>query len=102
MNEAEHDVATLALEADEEADEGPKTAPKKRGRKPLPAHLPRKRVEHDLLDSEKVCRCGQGALHRMCEETSEQLDIIPATVQVLQHVRFKYACRQCDRQGESG
>ena len=37
----------------------------------------------------------------MSEETSEQLDIIPATVQVLQHVRFKYACRQCDRHGES-
>lgn len=101
FNEAEQDVATLAPEADEEIDEGPKTASKKRGRKPLPAHLPRKRVEHDLPESEKVCRGCQGDLHRMGEETSEQLDIIPATVQVLQHVRFKYACRQCDRHGES-
>src|SRR5918993_5923208 len=40
FNEAEQDVATLAPEADDEADQGPKTAPKKRGRKPLPAHLP--------------------------------------------------------------
>jgi hypothetical protein len=94
-------VATLAPDAGEEADKEPKSAGKKRGRKPLPAHLPRKRVEHDLPESEKVCRCCQGALHRMGEETSEQLDIIPATVQVLQHVRFKYACRQCDRHGES-
>jgi transposase len=101
FNEAEQDVATLMPEADDEADRDPKTAPKKRGRKPLPAHLPRKRVEHDLPESEKVCQCCQGALHRMGEETSEQLDIIPATVQVLQHVRFKYACRQCDRHGEA-
>ena len=101
FNEAEQDVATLTPEADEAIDEGPKSASKKRGRKPLPAHLPRQRVEHDLPECEKVCRCCQGALHRMGEETSEQLDIIPATVQVLQHVRFKYACRQCDRHGES-
>jgi transposase len=101
FNEAEQDVATLAPEAEEEADKGPKSAGKKRGRKPLPAHLRRQRVEHDLPESEKVCRCCQGALHRMGEEISEQLDIVPATVQVLQHVRFKYACRQCDRHGES-
>lgn len=101
FNEAEQDVATFTSAADDEADQGPKTTPKKRGRKPLPAHLPRKRVEHDLPESEKVCHCCQGALHRMGEETSEQLDIIPATVQVLQHVRFKYACRQCDRHGEA-
>ncbi|RSZ58063.1 IS66 family transposase [Massilia atriviolacea] len=35
------------------------------------------------------------------EEISEQLDIIPATVQVLQHVRFKYGCRHCDRHAEA-
>ena len=102
FNEAEQDGA--AFPADDEFDEmpdKPKAPGNKRGRKSLPAHLPRKRVEHDLPESEKVCGCCQGALHRMGEETSEQLDIIPATVQVLQHVRFKYACRQCDRHGES-
>lgn len=102
FNEAEQDVVTLAPE--EEGDDTPidqKAPPKKRGRKPLPAHLPRTRIEHDLPEAEKVCRCCQGALHRMGEESSEQLDIVPAKVQVLQHVRFKYACRQCDRHGES-
>ena len=64
-------LATLAPDAEEEADKEPKSAGKKRGRKPLPAHLPRQRVEHDLLECEKVCRCCQGALHRMGEETSE-------------------------------
>ncbi|NHZ84224.1 IS66 family transposase, partial [Massilia sp. CCM 8695] len=91
FNEAEQDAVAFP---DEEIDEdavAPASAPKKRGRRALPAHLPRKRVEHDLPEAEKVCACCQGALHRMGEETSEQLDIIPATVQVLQHVRFKYA-----------
>ena len=101
FNEAEQDVATLAPDTEEEADKEPKSAGKKRGRKPLPAHLPRQRVEHDLPESEKVCRCCQGTLHRMGEDISEQLDIVPATVQVLQHIRFKYACRHCDRHGES-
>jgi transposase len=35
-------------------------------------------------------------LTRIDEETSEQLDIIPAQVRVLQHVRFSYACKACE------
>jgi transposase len=101
FNEAEHDVATLPAAPDEQ----PKALPasrKKPGRKGLPAHLPRTRVEHDLADADKVCACCQGTLHRMGEDISEQLNIIPAKVEVLQHVRFKYACRHCDRHGEAG
>ena len=69
---------------------------KKVGRKPLPDHLPRVREEHDIPEEEKICPCCQGTLHRMGEEVSEQLDIIPAKVQVIQHVRPKYACRHCE------
>lgn len=101
FNEAEQDAAAFPDAADADETDNPKTPPKKRGRRALPAHLPRKRIEHDLAEADKVCACCQGALHRMGEETSEQLDIIPAKVQVLQHVRFKYACRQCDRHGET-
>ena len=68
---------------------------KRRGRKPLPDYLPRVRIEHDLPEAEKTCPCGCG-LTRIGEETSEQLDIIPAQVRVLQHVRFKYACKGCE------
>ena len=105
FNEAEQDVATLKQQEEQGVEDdiadGTKVPGKKRGRKPLPAHLKRTRVEHDLPESDKVCSCCQGALHRMGEETTEQLNIIPATVEVLQHVRFKYGCRQCDRHGES-
>ena len=93
FNEAELDtapaqepVATVAVAAHER---------KRGGRKPLPQSLPRVRIEHDLGESEKICPCGC-ALTRIGEETSEQLDIIPAQVRVLQHVRFTYACKACE------
>ena len=73
-------------------------APAKRGRKPLPANLPRTRIEYDLPEQRKICPCCQGALHRMGEEVSEQLHI-EVKASVLQHARFKYACRHCERHG---
>ena len=73
-----------------------KPEPKKRGRKPLPEDLPRERVEHDLPEDQKACPCCRNRMHRMGETVSEQLHIeVKATV--LQHVRFKYACRHCER-----
>ena len=68
---------------------------KKPGRKPLPDDLPRKTERHELPESEQVCDCGQ-ALHVVGEATSEQLEIIPAQVYVIEHVQVKYACRACE------
>jgi len=71
---------------------------KKRGRKPMPEHLPRERVEYDLADDQKACPCCRHQMHRMGEAVSEQLHI-EVKAKVLQNVRFKYACRHCDRTG---
>jgi transposase len=70
----------------------------KGGRKPIDDRLPRERIEHDIPDAEKLCPCGSGHLRpRIGEVVTEQADIEPAKVKVLQHVRFKYGpCRQCD------
>jgi transposase len=73
----------------------PAHARAKRGRRPLPAALPRVEVIHDLSEAEKICACGS-ALTRIGEEVSEKLDIIPAKIQVLRHIRIKYACRSCE------
>ena len=86
--------AELDLGEDDEADASPQIK-KKPGRKPLPDNLPRKQIIHDLPESEKICPCGC-MLTKIGEETSEQLDYIPATVQVLQHIRYKYACKSCE------
>jgi transposase len=71
---------------------------KKPGRRPLPANLPRQRVEYDLPDDQKICPCCSNQMHRMGELVTEQLHIeVKATV--LQNARAKYACRNCDRTG---
>ncbi len=70
-------------------------ARKRGGRKPLPDCLPRVRIEHDLPEEEKTCPCGC-ELTRIGEDSSAQLDIVPAQVRVLQHVRLKYACKGCE------
>ena len=59
----------------------------------LPAHLPRVEMLVDI-DS-RVCPCCQGALHRIGEDTSERLDIIPAQLRVIVVHRPKYGCRSC-------
>ena len=76
----------------------PEHTRKKSGRKPISKDLPRVRVEHDISDAEKMCPCGSGlGRPRIGETVTEQYDIIPAKVQVLQHVRGKYGpCQQCD------
>ena len=72
------------------------TAHKRRPkRKPLPVDLPRVVIEHDLPQGERQCGCGC-AMVVMGEKTSEQLDVIPAQVYVIEHRRKAYSCPQCD------
>jgi len=75
-------------------DSSPATTPVKRGRKALPPALPRVDIVHDLPADQRYCAEGH-ALKVIGEVISEQLDIIPAQVQVLRHIRKKYACPCC-------
>jgi transposase len=71
----------------------------KHGRRPLPDHLPRIEIRHDLKDEEKPCPCCGELRHRIGEEVSEQLEYMPASFKVLKHVRVKYACGRCEHDG---
>jgi transposase len=64
-------------------------------RRSLPADLPRERIEYDIPESEKQCPCGC-LKQRIGEEVTEQLDIVPAQLKVIAHIRPKYACNRCD------
>jgi transposase len=64
------------------------------GRRPLPAHLPRERVEIDVPEAEQHCACGTRKT-RIGETLSEKLDYVPARVRVIETVRPKYACPAC-------
>jgi transposase len=68
------------------------------GRKELPAHLPRVPLVHDLTEAEKLCPdCGQ-LRHKIGEQKSEQLEYVPASLFVLEHTRYTYACKHCQEQ----
>ncbi|AEF99581.1 IS66 family transposase [Methylomonas methanica] len=69
---------------------------KKRGRKPLDPLLPREIVRHELPEAERVCAHDGHTLVEIGTEISEQLDIVPQQVRVIQHQRIKYACPCCD------
>ena len=64
-------------------------------RRTLPDNLPREVIEHDISELDKQCACGC-LKQRIGEEVTEQLEVIPAQLKVIQHVRFKYACNRCD------
>ena len=66
------------------------------GRKPLPDHLPRERVEHVLQPQDQICPCCKGGIHYIGEEVTELVTRIPASYKVLQHARAKYVCRECN------
>ena len=94
FNEAE--VALDVIEEEEETSTT-KVVKKKPVRKKLPIDLPRETVIHDIDD--KSCSCCGNELHQMGDERSEKLEFIPAQVKVIEHVRLKYSCRTCEKEG---
>jgi transposase len=89
FDDVPEDKETLPVEKDTELIEYTR---KKGGRRNPPKDLPRVRVEHDIDESEKLCSCGC-MMYRAKELISEQYDIVPARFQIIENVRFVYACR---------
>ena len=98
FNEAEALVEQADDEPEKESISYERNKPK---RKPLPTDLPRETIVHDLTEEEKVCDCCEGKLHKIGEDKAEKLEFIPAQVKVIEHIRPKYACRQCEKTGTS-
>lgn len=88
--EAETEAKVEAAEPEQKAE---RVRVRRTNRGALPGHLPR--IEAVVDVQEKTCPCCHGALHRIGEDVSEQLDVIPAQVRVLVTRRPKYACRAC-------
>ncbi|MBM4208854.1 MAG: IS66 family transposase, partial [Gammaproteobacteria bacterium] len=96
--DVETDLAAIAAEMDAlKATPRPTVAvPRspRRGRQPLPDHLPR--IEH--RHEPQSCTCGQcgGKLSHIRDDITEQLDVEPAKFYVHRHIRPQYACRTCE------
>ena len=92
------EAEAIACEPPDKA--APKTA-KKAKRQPLPKDLPREQVVHDLAACDKRCDCCGAELHKIGEEKTEKLEFIPASIKVIEHIRPKYACACCEKQGSA-
>ena len=98
--EAEALLHPEATQADEDDGVDVPAHRRRRGkRQPLPESLPRVEIRHELPEDERCCPHDGRTLKAIGAVTSEQLDIVPATIQVLRHVRVQYACDcgQCIR-----
>lgn len=82
------------IEAADAAERAERSRKRRMNRGSLPAHLPR--VETVIDIDNRACPCCGNALHRIGEDTSERLDIVPAQFRVLVVRRPKYACRTCE------
>lgn len=96
FNEAEE------LVSEEESENSKTTTVKSHERKArprvsIPEHYPREEIVHDISETEKVCPKDGTDLKVIGSEVHEQLDIIPAKIKVIRHVRLKYACPCCDQ-----
>jgi transposase len=67
-------------------------------RQPFPEHLPRERV---VIPAPTTCDCCGGArLRKLGETTTETLEVIPRQWKVIQHVRERMTCRDCEKISE--
>lgn len=72
---------------------------KRPSRQPFPDHLPRERV---LVPGPVACACCGGArLSKLGEDITETLEVIPKSWKVIQHVREKFSCRDCEKISQS-
>src|SRR5579863_2216639 len=68
---------------------------KRPARQPFPEHLPRERV---VEPGPTTCQCcGSARLRKLGEDITETLEVIPRQWKVIQHVREKFTCRDCER-----
>ena len=66
----------------------------------LPENLPVETVECFLPEDEQSCPKCSGPLHIMGKEVvRRELKIIPASVSVVEYVRYTYSCRSCEKNG---
>jgi transposase len=97
LEDLEAEAAAPAAPPDTPAPEGGPSSSsaerKKSGRKPLPAHLPRREVVH-----EPSCTCPScgGEMRKVGEDATEVLDYIPGHFEVIKHIRPAFSCRRCE------
>lgn len=89
-------AADSAVEDSSTAESPVKPTRKGHGRRPIPPHIPRETIVHELSGEERMCPCCGRLRTEIRREVSEQLEYIPAELKVLRHERVCYACIDCE------
>jgi transposase len=96
LEEAEADATEDELAAEQATRSTPvKSFERKRpSRKPFPDHLPRERV---VVAAPETCPCcGSAKLSKLGEDVTETLEVVPRQWKVIQTVRERFSCRECE------
>jgi len=96
LEDAEADASEDELAADRAAQSAQVKSFERRrpARKPFPEHLPRERV---VIAAPESCPCcGSTRLSKLGEDITETLEVIPRQWKVIQTVRERFSCRQCE------
>jgi transposase len=94
LEDLEQTLAAVQAAEEEDGKKPTRSGNRRINRGALPSHLPREEITIDVSD--KTCQCCGGLKHRIGEDVSERLDMIPAQFKVLVLRRPKYACRACE------
>lgn len=94
-------AAELQQQNEDDATDGEDSLPGKRRQSrgrvgKLPEYLEREIFRYELSNAQRACPCCGELRDEIGVESSEQLELIPARLKVLQHDRVKYACRHCE------
>jgi transposase len=97
LEDLETDLGQDRAKADAVAAKTSVTAFERRrpARKPFPEHLPRERV---VIEAPASCTCcGSTRIVKMGEDITETLEVMPRQWKVIQTVREKFTCRECEK-----
>jgi transposase len=98
LEELETAAAEDAIRAEQAAEKTAKVRAfdrRKPVKKPFPEHLPRERV---VVEAPAACTCcGSDRIVKMGEDVTETLEVVPRQWKVIQTVREKFTCRDCEK-----
>jgi len=97
LEDLETDIAADRTKAEAEAPRSVVDAFERRrpSRKPFPEHLSRERV---VIEAPTACTCcGSAKIVKMGEDITETLEVVPRQWKVIQTVREKFTCRDCEK-----
>ena len=99
FSEVEDETAEDELEEASETEISSHKRRKRRGQIELPEDLKRDTRLHELSEEERLCACCGKPMKEIGEDRTEKIDVVPASISVIEDVYKKYACPDTDCDG---